>query len=222
MKKYENTKAYWDNVFEHFNRPFPELITTQVEKLDQAILSLGKPNMKALDFGFGSGMVLLMFAMHFEGQFTGIELSSKACDLASRLFTHYGIEDATFIEGSFDAIKNIEAASLDVFVASNILDNLTEDDGLVLLEEAYRTLKPGGSVLVKLNDFYSEAQLELHKAKKLSENLYEEDSGIYLLNLETYAWKQRFSKWFFIVDNYTLEMPHGKMKNRMFILKKPI
>ncbi len=222
MNSYKNTKAYWDTVFEHFNRPFPEDISTNIPVLDETILSVGKQNMNALDFGFGSGMVLLMLATHYTGTFTGIELSPKACDLATRLFNHYGIETATFIEGSFEHLKTIEDDTLDTFIASNILDNITKTDAQKLIEEAHRVLKPGGKMLVKLNDYYTDAQVKALKLKPLSDNFYEEPSGLYLYNLEDHRWKQLFAKYFYILNNVTFDMPQANAKNRLFVLKKNI
>ncbi len=217
---YEETKAYWDNVFAHFNRPYPDVVETGIVALDNTILSLGKPKMKALDFGFGSGVLLLMLATRFSGTYEGIELSDEAVALATRLFAHYGLENGRFTTGDVAMLASRKTANYDVFIASNVLDNVWPNDAWRVVNEASRVLKPGGKLFVRLNEYVDAAELKTRQATQLDDDFYQESSGLYLYNLPTHTWKARVAERFLITEDQTISLGEGRGENRVLVLVK--
>ena len=76
---------------------------------------------------------------------------------------------------------------MDSAILSNIIDNLYPDDAISVLEEIKRILKKNGKLLVKLNPFISDEQIEEYGIKKISGNLL--DDGMILWNNTNEEWE---------------------------------
>lgn len=98
---------------------------------------------RLLDVGCGSGLLL-----HLAGQYgwktTGVEISSPACRRAKEQFGlnlfQGELADARFPEAAFDVVTFID-------VLNHVADPLWQ------LREAYRVLKPGGLIVVRVPNF---------------------------------------------------------------------
>jgi len=220
MTRYDKTKVFWNTIFSQFRRPLPETLTTGCESLDKSLLSLGKKENHVVDFGFGSGLFMLMLAQKYGGVYHGIELSEEACLLAERLFKETGLGNLTLSTGSIDRLNDIESASADLFICSNILDNLIPTDGLFVLSEVNRILKPQGKCFLKLNRHLDENTIRLYDLQKIETDFYLEPSGLYLWNLPNPRWITMLEAYFTLIGYEEPYIEKANDTNRLFLLEK--
>jgi len=120
-----------------------------------ASLGCGNPTMLAqlhagevvLDLGSGAGLDVLLSAGRVSpgGHAYGIDMTDEMLALANENKARAGVQNATFLKGTIEAIP-LPPASVDV-VISNCVINLAADKAAVL-KEAFRVLKPAGRLAV--------------------------------------------------------------------------
>lgn len=105
------------------------------------------PGEDVLDLGSGGGLDVLLSARRVgpHGTAYGVDMTPEMLALARRNQTQAGIPNATFLQGTIEAVP-LPDASVDV-VISNCVINLSTDKDAVL-GEAFRLLRPGGRVAV--------------------------------------------------------------------------
>src|SRR6202171_4835362 len=101
------------------------------------------PGEVVLDLGSGAGLDVLLSARRVApgGHAYGVDMTDEMLALANENKARTGVENATFLKGTIEAIP-LSAAAVDV-VISNCVINLAADKSAVL-KEAFRVLKPGG------------------------------------------------------------------------------
>src|SRR6202140_1597146 len=105
------------------------------------------PGQVVLDLGSGAGLDVLLSARRVApgGHAYGVDMTDEMLLLANENKARAGVENATFLKGTIEAIPLADAA-VDV-VISNCVINLAADKGAVL-KEAFRVLKSGGRFAV--------------------------------------------------------------------------
>ncbi len=171
----------------------PEKETFGIKALDEAMEWIASgDSLNVLDFGCGPATMLCMLARRRSGRFIGVDLSKEAIAVAKSRFEEANLATGEFYTGSLETLQRFEKRSLDAVLLLNVLDNLEKEDAIRLLKEAKRLVKPTGKTLVKVTPFLDEATLRGEGLKKVKDDFYQDESGLYLLNLSDETWKTLF------------------------------
>jgi ubiquinone/menaquinone biosynthesis C-methylase UbiE len=119
-----------------------------------------KPNITALDIGFGTGFPLIEIAMRMgENSIVyGIEPRKESVERTKEKINFYGISNIKIIEGSAEAIP-LENNSVHLITSNNCINNVGNKEKA--LAECSRVLKPNGRFIQTMNleksmfEFYS-------------------------------------------------------------------
>lgn len=216
--QYQQTKSYWNKVFENENITKTNDITTHNHDLDLALDWLTANISSIIDFGCGNGSLLIKCMMRGTSFHYGIDLSEKAIDQAKRRIPDEKINQFCFEVGGVESLKNIKSKSFDGAILSNIVDNVIIEDALTILNEINRIVKEEGKIFFKINSYLTKELIKEWNIKELESGLLLEDTGLYLYNLTTESWidilKQTFN-FHLIKDLYYKQF---QMYNRLFLL----
>ncbi len=124
----------------------------------------------------------------------------------------------TFIHGSIEKLNNINTSSINAVILSNILDNLYSDDVEILLRELNRVISDNGKVLVKLNPWLTQQEIDKYELDVIQGNLL--DDGMLLLNQNNTEWKNIFLKYFNVIKYEDVLFSENEQANRLFYLTK--
>ena len=97
-----------------------------------------------------------------------------------------------------EELETIADEAFDGVVLSNIIDNLIPQDAIKVLTEVKRILKIDGKVLVKLNPFLTDNQINEWNIKIIENNFL--DDGLYLWNQSTEEWIRLLENYFRILE----------------------
>ena len=134
-----------------------------------------KPNITALDIGFGTGFPLIELAMRLGERSTvyGIDPWQEAHATVNKKIEFYGITNITLIEVVAESIP-LEDNSVDLIVSNNGINNVSNIDKV--LSECARISRPGGQFVMTMNldkslvEFYIELESvlkEIHLDKEI-------------------------------------------------------
>lgn len=110
-------------------------------------LSLIKEGDVVLDLGSGAGVDCFLASniVGDKGLVIGVDMTTEMVERARENAKNNGYRNVEFRQGEIEALP-VESASVDVII-SNCVINLSTDKPRVF-QEAYRVLKPGGTMLV--------------------------------------------------------------------------
>jgi arsenite methyltransferase len=136
-----------------------------------------KPNIFAIDVGFGTGFPLTELALRLGESSTvyGIDPWKKAIERVNKKIYCYGITNIKIIEGIAESIP-LENDSIDLITSNNGINNVTDIDKV--LSECSRIIRQGGQFIQTMNldksmfefygqfesvlsDFHMEKEIEL-------------------------------------------------------------
>jgi arsenite methyltransferase len=125
------------------------------EQAVSAALGCGNPSAMAglcpgeivLDLGAGGGIDVLLAARRVgrAGKVYGLDRSQRMLSLAQQNKRQAGAENVEFVQGELENIP-LRDASFDVLISNNVV-NVCADKDLVL-NEAFRVLRPGGRIAI--------------------------------------------------------------------------
>ena len=216
--KYEKCIELWDDIFSKEQSVLPKKKETGNVEFDKGLEWLTVNASSVLDFGCGNGTMLFLCNKYGTGTHVGIDLSSQAIRSAMEKSKMAENGDFEFICGGIEALKRIEDESMDSAVLSNIIDNLYPDDAIRVLEEIKRILKEEGKLLVKLNPFITDKQINEYGIKTISGNLL--DDGMILWNNTDKEWDKILVSMYSINSYKEIYYEEYDQFNRMYLLTK--
>lgn len=213
---YDKIERYFNKVFKTSNLNVPSTSINPIDELNMGMDWLINKGDLVLDFGCGNGTLLFYAALKGAKKCVGIDISSEGIQCAkiraSKMKNTY-----QFIQGGINQLESLKSHTYDAVILSNIIDNLTEKDMSIVLFEVNRLLKDNGRLLVKLNDYIHKDDYESYGLKPIEGDLL--DSGLYLLNKTSEAWKIIFSQYFKLFKEETIILKEQNQKNRLFLLE---
>lgn len=216
--KYDSTKKFWDKIFSKSGTVNPTTPIGNIQ-LEESIEWVSQESMKLLDFGCGSGRVLLRSSCFGVEHMYGVDISEKAISCAYKNVNKYELEEkATFEIGGLEKLKAIETSSYDGAILFNIIDNLFPVDAMTVLDEIRRVVKENGKVLVKFNPYIEKKLREEYEFIEVEEEFYKETTGLYLWNLTDEKIRDILQQYFDIEKEIIVEYPEHNQINRMFYL----
>jgi len=133
-----------------------------------------KPNITALDIGFGAGFPLTEIAMRLGNSSTvyGIDPWKETFQRVNQKIYYYGISNIKLIEGVAETIP-LENDSVDLITSNNGINNVSDIDKA--LSECTRIIKSGGQFVQTMNldktmiEFYNQLENVLSEMKLYKE-----------------------------------------------------
>jgi len=109
-----------------------------------------KPNIKAIDLGFGTGFPLIELAMRLGNNSTvyGIDIWKDAFTLVEEKINNFGIKNIKLIEGSVESIP-LDNDSVHLITSNNCINNVQDINKA--LNECSRILNTNGQFLLTMN-----------------------------------------------------------------------
>jgi len=165
-----------ENATDPITRDLYDAVTTSSLPETAVLASLGCGNPTALaelkegevvlDLGSGGGIDVLLSAKRVgpTGKAYGLDMTDEMLALARRNAAEAGATNVEFLKGDIESIP-LPDASVDVII-SNCVINLAADKRLVL-EEAFRVLKPGGRFAVSDVVVRGEVPAEVRRSMEL-------------------------------------------------------
>lgn len=182
MDDLRQTSAYWNRVFSD-RQTFDPMEPLPYPVLEDALRWLADSH-DVLDFGCGRGRALLRALVLGAERGVGIDISEEAIATAHAVVREHRLAiRCQFSCGSIDLLQNMATSTFDGALLFNILDNLAPRQGIAVLNEVHRLLRPESRVLIKLNAHLEQA--DLHHHVQLEKDLYRSESGLLFWNLST-------------------------------------
>lgn len=220
-KKYKKTKEFWETIFIKVPGYNP-LEQLDNNKIENAIQWISESSKKVLDFGTGNGRVISRCLDYGVENIYGIDISTKGIEIANSIMKEHNLTDrAKFNSGSIKSLKKYKMREFDGIILFNIIDNLYPSDAGLILKECHRLLKSSGKILIKLNQYFDKQFfIESDKYNEISNDFYEESSGIYYWNISNNSLRQLIEPYFEIKREETVVLKDNNVKNRLVFLTK--
>lgn len=119
-----------------------------------------RPNISALDIGFGTGFPMIEIAMRLGTSSTvyGIDPCPETNEIAGKKIKDWGVSNVIIIEGVAEQIP-LKTGTIDLITTNNGINNVSDIEKVIA--ECSRVMKPGGRFVQTMNtdltmiEFYS-------------------------------------------------------------------
>lgn len=220
MSPYKRTAVFWDQVFQDIDTDFDHRESLSIKEIEEGLDWLVDDGCSMIDYGCGDGKLLLRCIAKGSKVGVGIDISPEGIKRAKELAKTNDVKDQIdLIEGGLETLSAFDEDEFDSGILSNIVDNLLPQDSIALLEEFNRVIKPGGKIFLKLNDHVDPSQLEEWEAKKVRDDLYKEESGLFFWNLKDEKVLDLLEKHFKIEKRVDVEFKEESQINRLYYLR---
>jgi len=218
-KNYKETTDFWNDIFQNSEKSFDYTEPFQIADIEECLDWLVDENSSIIDFGCGNGKLLLRCLGKGAERAVGIDISPKAIESAKGFAKANNILSRTnLVVGEVNKLSKFKNDEFDAGILSNVVDNLIPEDSIQLLREFNRIIKPEGKIFLKMNDYVDPSQLEEWNARKIQDDFYKEESGLYFWNLENEKVISLLEKYFEIEKNTKVEFKEQDQVNRLYYL----
>ncbi|WP_455714700.1 class I SAM-dependent methyltransferase [Anaerosporobacter sp.] len=218
--QYEKAIEAENNIYRERQKQLsvPNSVSTGWEQLDKALDWLCDGTDCILDFGCGIGSLLFFCAKRGTKNHFGIDFAVEGIKCAKLRSDLMDTGEYRFYVGSLEQLQKFEDNCMDAIILSNVIDNMYPVDGRAILKECKRILKTNGKLMIKLNPYLTNEQLQKMTYKELEQDVY--DDGFILWNRKTTDWEKELCILFTILDKYEFYIPELEQVNRIFLLSK--
>ncbi|MEM9835727.1 MAG: class I SAM-dependent methyltransferase, partial [Bacteroidota bacterium] len=134
--------VFYDTAADHIYASYAYSLVKQ-RNTDFVLRNIADPTTKTvISLGCGNGAFECSLSPHFQ-QIIGVDLSTRAIELARQRQVERGLTNLTFRVGNARTIDAPDQ-SVDAILVISTFHHLSEDDLANLMREAYRVLRPGG------------------------------------------------------------------------------
>ena len=220
--RYDKSERYWNGVFAALP-PFDPNDPLADPDLESALRWVSDGTHSIVDFGCGNGRGLLRSLVLGVEHGLGVDISEAAISLAEKEARKSKLQERSeFRRGGASLLPQLSSASFDSGILFNIIDNLFPEDAILVLNEYRRIIRPGGKILLKLNDFVEPAVLETeYEAVQVTGRLYREESGLYFWDLDDEEARALFTRLFKLEKSMKVRLRKSGQFNRMYNLRRP-
>lgn len=222
MEAYDKAVKFWNKEYSECSPVDLRTLKLTVEPgFDNCLKEFGGRTSRVLDFGCGTGDILLQYSQYFpDKRGVGIDETESGIAFAKETAKLSQLHKLHFFLGDVSMLDDFEAGEFDGIILSNVLDVMPEDMDEAVLEKLNRILAPGGSWFIKLNPYYTPDELKNFSYEKEPHHLYEEDGILKLHQETTNHWKRIFEKYGTLERYMEFMYPWQPGLNRLFLLKK--
>jgi SAM-dependent methyltransferase len=219
MCDYEETRKYWDTFFADYriNDPMKPISN---EDIELALRWLCDRSKSVIEFGCAAGRSLFRCLALGVEKVTGIGISPNAISVANKIVITSGLQErCKFLCGDISSLLDI-SGRFDAGILFNIVDNISPEDGVMVLEHFRKILKPHGKLLMKLNDYVSPDALTNEQGCRLiSRDFYKEKSGLYFWNLTDRSVEAMISERYTLERYDRIKLKEFRQFNRLYYLR---
>lgn len=220
LSDYTPAKEHWDRVFSGLN-DFDPSEPLHSESIELGLRWLCDGSLSVIDFGCGNARILLRCLTLGIEKGTGIDISPVAIAIAEKIAAANGLQDrCQFQNADVSSLANITSHSHEAGILFNTIENLSPKDGIRVVEQLRRILKPNGKLLLKLNDYINPEVLTKKQGYQLlSESFYKDSSGLFIWNLSNEMLERLISPRFISEKFEKYRLEDSNHFNRLHYLK---
>ncbi len=219
--RYAASRKHWNGVFAGLS-PFDPRIAFADPDVESALQWVSRGARSIVDFGCGNGRGLLRSLALGVERGVGIDISDSAISLARSVARASKLQgEAVFRRGGVSLLASLPPASFDSGILFNIIDGLFPEDAILVLNEYRRLIRPGGKILLKLNDFVEPDVLEAeYGAVQVTGLLYRERTGLHFWDLDDGEARALLTRLFTLEEFRRTQLGKPAQANRMYYLRR--